>query len=71
MNLCLNLKMQIIFTKTKQLLDVTPLKSANQRRNTFIIIKRAIKQGPLMSLYMVVLFSLSTGSGANLWTIPY
>lgn len=62
----LNLTMQAIFVSTKQLLGFVPLKSAKQRRNTFIIIKRAIKQGPLMSLYMVVLFSLSTGSGANL-----
>lgn len=66
MSLCLNLTMQVVFIKTKQLLDVVPLKSENQPINAFVIIKRIIKDRTIMFLFAIVLFSLSTRSGANL-----
>ena len=66
MSLCLNLTMQALFVKTKQLLDFVPQKSENQPRNAFVIIKRIIKDRTFMFLFTIVLFALSTRTGANL-----
>lgn len=62
----LNLTMQAVFVKLKQLIGVVPPKSANQHRNAFVIMKRTIKNRTIMFLFTVVLFSLSTRSGAML-----
>ncbi len=66
MSLCLNLTTQDVFVLKMQLIGVISLKSANQHRSAFIIMERTINHRAIMLLLAIVLFSLSTGSGANL-----
>lgn len=62
----INLTMKIVLVKVKRVLGIIPSKSAIQYINTPIIMKRITIYGTITFLFIVVLFTLSTGSGANL-----
>ena len=69
MSLCLlNLTIQVISIKARKQIGIVPLESVYQTRNAYIIMKRIIKYRTFVFLFMVVLFSLNTGTrlGANL-----
>lgn len=62
----INLTMKIVLVKVKRVLGIIPSKSATQYINTPIIMKRITIHRTVSFLFVVVLFTLSTGSGANL-----